>query len=373
MNLVYIINVDWYFRLHWLERAQHFKKQGYNIHVVTNFTDKSIQEELLSMGFSCYELSVKRKSLNLFQELGSSYRLGLLLKEIQPDLIHCVTIKPNIYGGIINKWFFGKPIVYSITGLGAVYSSSSTKFRLLRRIITFLYKYISVTGSRFIFENQDDHMLFTNEGILKLKNGHVIKGAGIDVSRFLPSSPPQNKSVLFAARLLKDKGLHQLVEAKKILKNDGLDFDLNVAGIVDTDVSAAIPIKQIHTWANEGLINWLGNVKEMPNLIRANDIVCLPTTYGEGVPRILIEAASCQRAIVTTDVVGCREIVSHGLNGLLASPNDANSLANCLKILLENSEICKSYGIQGRKKVEEEFSQELVFEKTQMVYTEFID
>lgn len=372
MNLVFIINVDWYFHLHWLDRAQYFKKQGYNIHVVTNFTDKNIKEVLLSMGFSCHEFSVKRKSLNLFQEVSSFYKLATLLKEIQPDLIHCITVKPNIYGGVINKWFLEKPIVYSITGLGAVYSSTSTKFTLLRRVITFLYRYVSVGSSRFIFENQDDHKLFTDENILKFRNGHLIKGAGIDISLFSPSLPPQNKSVLFASRLLKDKGLHKLVEAKEILRNDGIEFTLNVAGIVDTDVSSAIPIKQIHSWASEGFINWLGNVKEMPDLIKSNDIVCLPTTYGEGVPRILIEAASCQRAIVTTDVVGCREIVSHGVNGLLASPNDAISLANCLRALLESDEICKKYGVQGRKKVEEQFSQELVFEKTQCVYNELL-
>jgi glycosyltransferase involved in cell wall biosynthesis len=158
------------------------------------------------------------------------------------------------------------------------------------------------------------------------------------------------------------------VEAKGFLKQQGFDFTLNVAGIIDNDVSSAIPLSQIESWANNSDINWLGNVKDMPSLISQNDVVCLPTTYGEGVPRILIEAASCQRAIVTTDVAGCREIVSHNYNGYLVSPNDPCSLAYHLQALIEDSDKLVKFGENGRKKVEQEFSQEMVFEKTLNVY-----
>ncbi len=198
----------------------------------------------------------------------------------------------------------------------------------------------------------------------------MIKGAGIDLARFSPSLAPLNKNVLFGARLLKEKGLECLVRAKRELEKQGLSFTLNIAGIIDNDVSSAIPLSQVTDWASSRDINWLGNVQDMPKLIKENDIVCLPTTYGEGVPRILIEAASCQRAIITTDVVGCREIVSHNVNGLLARPGDVVSLASCLRTLLESDDKTLEFGVQGRKKVEEEFSQEMVFEKTLKVYDE---
>ncbi|WP_033197571.1 glycosyltransferase family 4 protein [Moritella dasanensis] len=371
-KLVFVINVDWYFRLHWLERASYFKSLGYSVHIITNFLDASIKNELTAMGFTCHQFSVKRKSLNLFREFTGIWHLKCLLKMIKPDLIHCVTIKPNIYTGFINRFFIKKPIIYSITGLGAVFSSSSLKFVILRRLIIALYKTISVHHSKFIFENSEDCSLFQNVGIIKNSNSIVIKGAGIDLKRFASSHLPSDKSVLFAARLLKDKGLHCLIEAKKILVKRGCDFTLNVAGIIDSDVSSAISICQIEMWAKNGDINWLGNIKDMPNLIKQNDIVCLPTTYGEGVPRILIEAASCQRPIVTTDVAGCREIVSHGFNGLLAAPNDSASLANCLQELLESKEKRREFGVNGRQKVEAEFSQEMVFEKTLQVYDELL-
>ncbi|MEZ8916213.1 glycosyltransferase family 4 protein [Vibrio lentus] len=369
-KLVYVINVDWYFRLHWLERAEYFQSLGFDIHIVSSFSNDEIKNELASKGFICHQLSVKRKSVNFFREVVSVYSLKKILDEIEPELIHCVTIKPNIYMGLLNRVFFYKPIIYSVTGLGAVFSSNSIKFNLLKYIITTLYKCISISKSRFIFENSEDYKLFDEIGVLKYENGRVVKGAGIDLARFSPSMSPLNKNVLFGARLLNEKGLACLVEAKQILESQGVEFTLNVAGIIDSDVSSAIPLSQVEAWARSGDINWLGNVQNMPKLIKENDIVCLPTTYGEGVPRILIEAASCQRAIITTDVVGCREIVSHNVNGLLAQPGDAISLANCLRALLENDEKTLEFGVKGRQKVETEFSQEMVFEKTLKVYDE---
>ncbi|MEZ8313899.1 glycosyltransferase family 4 protein [Vibrio splendidus] len=369
-KLVYVINVDWYFRLHWLERAEYFQSLGFDIHIVSSFSNDAIKNELESKGFICHQLSVKRKSVNLLREIGSIFRLKRILDEIEPELIHCVTIKPNIYAGLLNRLFFNKPIIYSVTGLGAVFSSNSIKFNILRCIITTLYKSISSSQARFIFENNEDYQLFDEIGVLKYENGRVVKGAGIDLARFSPSMSPLNKNVLFGARLLNEKGLACLVEAKQILESQGVEFTLNVAGIIDSDVSSAIPLSQVEAWASSGDINWLGNVQNMPKLIKENDIVCLPTTYGEGVPRILIEAASCQRAIITTDVVGCREIVSHNVNGLLAQPGDAISLANCLRALLENDEKTLEFGVRGRQKVETEFSQEMVFEKTLKVYDE---
>ncbi|MBY7818075.1 glycosyltransferase family 4 protein [Vibrio fluvialis] len=366
--VAFIINVDWYFNLHWVDRAEYFKSLGCSIHIISNFSDEDIKNGLLAKGYQCHHLEVKRKSINLFNEIVSINNLRKLLISINPDLIHSITIKPNIYAGLLNRLFLYKPIIYSITGLGAVFSSSAYKFILLKRLITLLYKMISTPQSHFVFENSEDSELFKSLGILKYNNGTVIKGAGIDLNRFKPSSPPNNGSILFAARLLQDKGLGCLVEAQKLLKQRGCDFSLNVAGIIDNDVSSAIPLSQIEAWAKNGDINWLGNVKDMPNLISQNDVVCLPTTYGEGVPRILIEAASCQRPIIATDVPGCREIISHGVNGYLVVPKDAVMLAHFLQDLLEDKNKLITFGANGRKKVEQEFSQEIVFEKTLQIY-----
>ncbi|MDE1515546.1 glycosyltransferase family 4 protein [Vibrio sp. dsl-7] len=370
--IVFIVNVGWYFNLHWLERAEYFKSCGYCIHIIGNFNDVEVKDELTAKGYVCYHLAIKRKSINPFKEITNLIQLKNLLSTIKPDLIHSITIKPNIYSGILNRIIFNKPIIYSVTGLGAVFSSSKLKFFVLRFIVVKLYKLVSAESAHFIFENSEDYDFFKKIDILKYRNGSVIKGAGIDLIKFKPSIPPMNKTILFAARLLEDKGLRCLIEARRQLEEKGFQLSLNVAGIIDSDVSSAIPIKQIERWSQSGDINWLGNVKDMPNLISMNDVVCLPTTYGEGVPRILIEAASCQRAIVATDVAGCREIVSHGVNGYLVTPNDDMLLACFLQNLLEDTNKLLEFGINGRKKVEEEFSQEVVFEKTLHIYQKLL-
>ncbi|GHW83631.1 N, N'-diacetylbacillosaminyl-diphospho-undecaprenol alpha-1,3-N-acetylgalactosaminyltransferase [Vibrio cholerae] len=369
-KIVYIINVDWYFKLHWLERANYFKSLGYEIYIVSHFTDDVIKDYLCKKGFICFDITLSRSSINIFREIKTIVDIGSLLKKIQPDLVHSITVKPNLYVGILNSLFFKKRIVYSVTGLGAIFSSRTIKYRILRCLVSVLYKFISKSYSRFIFENGDDYRLFNDIGILKNNNGRVIKGAGIDLKHFTSEPSKNNINILFAARLLKDKGLEYLIFAKRKLLRKGVHFNLNVAGIIDEDSSSAIPIKQINSWVNTGDIVWLGNVQDMPKLISENDIVCLPTIYGEGVPRILIEAASCQRAIVTTDVPGCREIVTHGYNGLLAAPKDVDSLADCLFDLLSNPQKTREFGIRGRQIVESEYAQQIVFKDTDEVYRE---
>lgn len=188
-RIVFIINVDWYFHLHWLERAEYFKNSGFDIYIITNFRSDETKKELLERGFHCYHFELERNSVNFIKELSSLFHIRKILLDINPSLIHCITIKPNLYAGIINKLFFNKPIIYSVTGLGATFSSLKIKFKIIRVLVRLIYKYISVNNSRFIFENSEDYKIFEDSGILK-NNGVVIKGAGIDL-RLFSQSPPQ--------------------------------------------------------------------------------------------------------------------------------------------------------------------------------------
>ncbi|KEI71144.1 glycosyltransferase family 4 protein [Endozoicomonas elysicola] len=365
--LLYVINVDWYFRLHWLDRAKHFRSSGFKVHILTNFTDSDFKIKLINEGFFCHHFPLKRKSLNLLNEIHSILSIHQTIKKISPSIVHAITIKPNIYVGLIRKITSKFPVIYNITGLGIIFSSKTAIFRLFRKLSILLYRLISTKNSYFIFENSDDLRIFIAEKIIN-NNGFLIKGAGVDIEKFYPSVPMGRSIVLFAARLLKDKGLNDLIEAREILAADGISFIIRVAGILDGDVHFAISEHQIQYWHNNGKIEWLGQVHDMPSLIESCDIVCLPTTYGEGVPRILIEAAASQRPIVATDIAGCREIVDHGVNGLLCAPSNPQALAKSLRTLLANNLIMKAYGINGRRKVINEFAQEHVFESTQKIY-----
>lgn len=369
-NVVAIfINVDWYFKLHWLDRANFFKAQGYEVHIVANFSDAVFFDELISHGFCCHETSLQRRSLLPFHEISSFIELFKIIKKINPSIIHCVTIKPNIYVGLLNRFLFNHNIIYSVTGLGVVFSSNRFKFRLLKCLVTFLYKMISTSKSAFVFENTDDFKIFENINILK-NNGFIIKGAGVDLQRYAVSPLPNNRHVLFAARLLEEKGLRLLIDARKKLSQEDILFEIKVAGIIDNKADSAVPLKDIEQWHENGDITWLGTIHEMPELISSCDIVCLPTSYGEGVPRILIEAAACQRGIITTNIGGCRELIEHDISGLLVSPN-VDSLSISLKRMLGDTSLLASCAKEARNVVEAEFSQEIVFNQFLDLYKLF--
>ncbi|WP_318454072.1 glycosyltransferase family 4 protein [Photobacterium leiognathi] len=364
-HIVYIINVDWYFKLHWIDRALFAMSNGYKVSIITTITDPEIQSELELLGFDVIDLNLNRKSLNPFKEIKYIVALYKKLIKAKPDIIHTITIKPNIYMGLINKIVLKIPIVYSITGLGAIFSNS--KFKYIKKIIVFLYKKISVDNSRFIFENNDDYDLFNKLNITN-GNGVVIHGAGVDTCIYQSKRKPEINSVLFASRLLKDKGLDTLIKSVTLLRDKGIKCDLNVAGIIDEDVNNAIPLVEIKELNQKGIINWLGNCVDMVDVINKNAIVCLPTRYGEGVPRILIEAASCERPIITTNVSGCREIVIDKKNGYLIDIDDSEALAYHLEYLFNNENVMLSMGKNGRDRVLSIYNKDIVLNKTFSIY-----
>jgi glycosyltransferase involved in cell wall biosynthesis len=173
--------------------------------------------------------------------------------------------------------------------------------------------------------------------------------------------------------MLKNKGVYELVEASKLLHKQGLSFEISIVGIIDKDNPNNIPINQLIKWDTQGWIRWLGQKNNMPEVIKNFHFVALPTFYGEGIPRFLIEAASCGRPIVTTDIPGCRELVKNGVNGLLVPPQDSISLAHALGIFIKNKSLRKEMGIRGRKIVEDKFSEKIVIEDTLNTYDELLN
>jgi len=367
---VYVINVDWYFELHWLNRALAVQESGANVHIIMGFTDSEITSRLRKMGFICHQWNIDRKSINPFLNFKSLVDLYLLLRSISPDIIHAITIKPNIYLGLISQ-FIRIPYILSVTGTGIVFSGKVLTVRLVRPIVRLLYKTSStMVRRRIIFENFEDRDYFVKTRLCSSRDAVTILGAGVNTELFKPISEnnTQTPIILFAARLLLDKGLGDLVEAGKLLRKKGLVFSIFVAGIADYSSINAIEENTLEQWKREGAIQWLGTEKNMPDLIAKSNIVVLPTFYGEGVPCVLIETASCGRAIVATDVPGCREIVRHNENGLLIPSHDSKALADAIEFLIKNPEFRAKMGARGRKIVEAEFSKEIVIKQTMEVY-----
>lgn len=371
---VYVINVDWYFELHWLQRALATMNAGYEVHLVMTIADAGILSRLNDYGFICHPWTIDRKTLNPFFNIKGCVELYTYIKSISPDIIHAITIKPNLYIGLIVH-FLKIPYVLSVTGTGTVFSGKSLTIRLVKPLIRLFYKSLK-TGKklrRLVFENGEDRNYFVNTGLCDEQEAVVILGAGVNTEIYKPVAEPVTDTpiILFAARLLWDKGLGDLVEAAKRMRRQDLNFSIQVAGIIDKSTMNAIDENILEGWHREGWITWLGTEKNMPQLIAQANIVVLPSFYGEGIPRILIEAASCQRAIVTTDMPGCRELVKDGINGLLVPAQNIEALANAITKLIQNPDIRKTMGQRGRAMVEKEYSEQQVIIQTLAIYEEF--
>jgi glycosyltransferase involved in cell wall biosynthesis len=227
---------------------------------------------------------------------------------------------------------------------------------------------------RVIFQNPDDRAVFIRKGIVTGEQAAVIKGSGVDLSLYRPSSEPEGLPiVILASRMLWDKGVAQFVEAALILKSVGVQARFALAGEPDPENPATIPHEQLEVWRESGEIEWWGlqEPENMPGVLAKSHIVCLPS-YREGIPRILIEAAASGRPIVTTDAPGCRELVRPGVNGIIVPSRDASSLAGALRFLIENPEARIAMGANNREVAVQEFSQELVIAQFMSVYRDLL-
>jgi glycosyltransferase involved in cell wall biosynthesis len=308
--------------------------------------------------------------MNPLKDMRSFLQIHAALMGVRPDIVHCITVKPNLYGGLASR-LLGLKTILNVTGLGLAFSGKTSRTFISRQLIKQLYRLAANHPScRIVFENPDDRAVFVRLGIGLPEHHIVIPGSGVDIDLFAysPEAAAEEPVILFAGRLLWDKGLGDVVTAADLLRKQGHRFRLHVAGIVDTRSQNSIPLAQVRTWHEQSRINWLGERHDMPNVLAEANIVVLPTCYGEGVPRVLIEAAAVGRAIVATDVSGCRDIVRHEENGLLVEPGKPEQLARALERLLGDQRLRREFGLRGRRLVEEVFDQHRVIKRKLSLY-----
>ena len=367
MKILYVANVDWYFCLHWIERALAAKRAGYDVYVAVPEGESS--QTIRRHGFNLVPIHLDRKSRGFWKEMRTFLSILATAKRLSPDLIHTLTVKPNIYGGLAGV-FLDIPTIISITGLGHVFTQTTTRYRALRFFIKKIYKAIASLGrNTFLFENNEDYQLFLEGSVVAAGESRVILGAGVDLDQYEEKEFRLGcPRILFAARMLWDKGVQDILDAEQILRSRIPEFEICFAGILDEDSPGAINESEILDWHKQGRINWLGRSDDMPKLIESAQMSILPTCYGEGIPRFLIESASCGRPIIATDVAGCREIVIDGVNGLLVPPNDPKALADAVYSLIMDLDICRQMGRRGRSLVEAKMSNEIVIKATLETY-----
>lgn len=373
-KICFFINSDWYFKLHWLERAQVAANAGYEIHVISKFKDAIILTSLRKCGFICHDSGIEELSVNPFHFIKSGFRIYRLVKKINPSLLHCITIKPCLLGGTIAR-ILHIPVIFSIVGLGRIFTEKSVLYRLIFYPVTFLYRFcLKNTLSHVLFEHENDKLQFIS--ILKAdpEKCSVIEGAGVEVDEFsyIPEHVHQLKKVLFAGRLLWSKGLADLIEARRELLSRGMNFELIVAGISIPNDPDAISDVQMKQWQSQCDIIWVGQSNNMHNLISESNIIALPTSYPEGIPRILLEAASTGRATICYDSGGCNKLLIDGETGFLVKKNDLKAFTNKLALLLQDDLLRSQMGHKARARVEERFSANIVKRKTLDLYKKFL-
>ncbi len=347
-------------------------KNGYDVSIITNCD--SCCKEIEDCGIKVYSIDFKRRSLNVFNELKTIYKIYKILRQIKPDIVHNIALKPIINGSIAAKMARVPYVINAIVGLGIIFIQVSYKFKIAQKIILNIYKFVFfITKSPVIFENQDDIKFFLKSNILKNSQIVFIKGAGVNIDEFKFVKEPETIPVVaIVSRMLRDKGIYDLTYASNILKNRNVLCRIILVGDPDKENLTSIPIETLNKWNEEGVVEWLGRRDNIPEIYAESHIAVLPS-FREGLPKSLIEAASCGRPIVATNVPGCREIVRDNVNGLLVPPNNPEKLADAIEILVNDKELREKMGMEGRKIVENELSEEIVVRKTMKLYNHILN
>jgi len=373
-KIIFFVNVDWFFISHRLPIAKKALMEGYDVIVACRFTKH--KTELESMGFKAIHLPFNRSGGGIIAELKTIRAIKEILEETKPDVIHSITIKPVLYTGLaLKKIKKSIPFVAAISGLGYVFTANTFRAKVTKLIASVFYKAaLSQQFKTVIFQNTSDESILTHVAKLNSSDKVLIKGSGADLSvyDFKPENLGQSPKVVMACRLLKEKGVYQFVEAAKIVKASYPNAEFLLVGTPDLENPNTVKQAEIDNWVNEGVINYLGHRNDIPDIFSSSNIVCLPSFYGEGVPKVLIEAAACGRAIVTTDNPGCRDAVIEGKTGLTVPVRDPNKLAEALTQLIENTQLRLSMGQQGRKFAEQEFDVNSVVDKHLEIYSSLL-
>ncbi|CAM2980775.1 glycosyltransferase family 4 protein [Pseudoalteromonas distincta] len=355
MKILFIVNVDWFFISHRLPIALAAIEEGYEVHIACGVTNR--KKDLESLGIFVHPLSITRSGTSVLKELRVIKQMNFIVKNLKPDVVHLVTIKGAVYGGLVTRFKNIKNRVVSITGLGFVFIDGNIKARAIRFVITKLYRLaLNSANTTVIFQNENDKNIFVKNRIIKSEQSVIIRGSGIEIRDYdYFREPTGGKVVMFLARLLKDKGLIEFCEAAVILKESGVLAKFVLVGDIDLENPNSITQSELEHYIKLGVIEHWGFTTDVSETIAKSHIMVLPS-YREGLPKSLIEAAACGRAVITTNVPGCRDAIEPDVTGLLVEVKNSKELAQVIQRLLENDLLRNEMGKAGRKLAEEHFN-----------------
>ena len=346
-KILFICNVDWFFLSHRLPIGLAAISKGYEVHLATTFSSK--EKYFTDKGFFTHNIKINRSKTNIINLIKTFSEILKLIVSIKPDLIHAITIKPVILGGIASRICKNIPFVASISGLGYVFISKGIIAELIKLSVRIIYK-IAICSKRkkIIFQNLDDEKMIKKICNLKNKDISLIPGSGIDLKKYNPVNNDINpKVILFASRLLKSKGVLEFVESASAFRNS--EYKFVMAGKFDNENPDCITREYLNSFISQGFVEYVGDYSDIRGLLSQSKIIVLPSYYGEGLPKILIEAAACGIPVITTNHPGCRDAIIPGETGFLIPVKDSKALINALSTLLEDNKLCQNMGKKGRE------------------------
>lgn len=374
IKIIFLVTEDWYFYSHRLSLARAARDAGFEVVIITNVHDYG--DKIRNYGFKLINLDFKRSSKNPFSAIKIIKQIIKIYLEEKPYIVHHVSLKPVILGSIASYICHVPFIVNALTGLGSVFVSESIIDKLLK--ITIFEPVLGLISKRrntfTIVQNIDDKRKLIALGIIRNEQTYLIRGSGVDINLF--TSDPESEDVpivLFASRMIRDKGVETFVDAARQLRNENVNARFVLVGDVDVENPSSIDKIDLIKWHQEKIIEWWGYKNNMNNVFKLVHIVCLPSLYGEGLPKVLLEAAASGRPIIASDIPGCREIVRDGENGFLVSVKNTAELVNAIKKLIKNKSLRVNMGKKGRSLVEREFSSDIINKMTLDLYKHLED
>lgn len=372
-KIVLFANTDWYLYNFRLSLARTLVESGHSVLLLS--PPGKYGPMLSELGFRWQPVPMVRRSLNPLAELSLVLSLVRLFRRETPDLVHGFTIKCAVYGGLAARLAGVKARVAAVAGLGYVFISDEFRARMLRGPVRWLLgRALGGRGARLIVQNPTDRDLFIDSGLACADQVRLIPGSGVDCARFRPVALPRAPGplrVLLASRLLWDKGIGEFVEAARSLRASGRDIDFILAGEPDPGNPASIEVDVVKEWVADGVLRWIGHVDDMASLFDRVDVVVLPS-YREGLSKSLIEAAASGKALITTDVPGCRDVVAHEQNGLLAPAREWKPLEASIAKLDDDRPLIHALGAAARRQAEEVFDETVIVAQTVDVYRQIL-
>lgn len=365
--LLYVASDDWAFVSHRLPMACAARDAGFDVHVATSVGSSA--EAIRSKGFTLHPIPFRRGGLSPFGTISTIRALRQIKRHLSPTIVHHVGMQICVLGGI-SSLGMTTPQINAMTGLGYAFTSTTAQALLLRIVIAVALRFLlNRDHAVFLVQNPDDRTALETIGIDHHRLARI-PGSGVDTDKLTPLPEPDGPiTVGFAGRLLTSKGIRALVAAHRILRTQGMDIRLLIAGTPDPANPDSVTLEEAQQWNSEPGIKWLGQVSDIASLWRDSHIAALPS-HREGLPKSLLEAAACGRPMVATDAPGCREIVIHEKTGLLVPVEDPPALAKAISELAASQELRARYGAAARQLVVDEMSAQAIGAATVALYEE---